>query len=168
MLLKVRSGDEKAFEELYSLTSQKVFGYVLSMVKNYHTAQDITQDTFVKIRKNIDKYQSGNAFAWIMQIAKNTTYNEINKSKRVVPFEELPPKKKEKSYVIDDSGIPVLEIIDNRLEDTDRKIVLMHISSGFKHREIAKILDLPLGTVLWRYNKAIKTLQNIIKEEYGE
>lgn len=72
------------------------------------------------------------------------------------------------AYRIDEGQIPVLEIIRTRLDAADSKIVLMHLAAGLKHREIAKQLDMPLGTTLWRYNKAIKTLQKIIKEEYGE
>lgn len=166
LLRRMKFGEEKAFEELYESTSRKVFAYVLSIVGNYHSAQDLTQDTFIKIRKNVDKYQSGNAFAWIMQIAKNTAYNEINKRKKVIPT-DFGERDKTGSYRIDEGKVPVLEIIGTRLEETDRKIVLMHLSAGFKHREIASDLDIPLGTVLWRYNRAIKTLQKIIKEEYG-
>lgn len=166
LLCRMKFGEEKAFEELYGMTSRKVFAYLLSIVGNYHSAQDLTQDTFIKVRQNVDKYQSGNAFAWIMQIAKNTAYNEINKRKRVIPT-DFGERDKTGSYRIDESNVPVLELIGTRLEETDRKIVLMHLSGGFKHREIALDLGIPLGTVLWRYNKAIKTLQKIIKEEYG-
>lgn len=166
LLCRMKFGEEKAFEELYGMTSRKVFAYLLSIVGNYHSAQDLTQDTFIKVRQNVDKYQSGNAFAWIMQIAKNIAYNEINKRKRVIPT-DFGERDKTGSYRIDESNVPVLELIGTRLEETDRKIVLMHLSGGFKHREIASDLGIPLGTVLWRYNKAIKTLQKIIKEEYG-
>lgn len=167
LLCRMKFGEEKAFEELYKKTSRQVFAYVLSIANNYHTAQDLTQDTYIKIRKNVDKYVSGNAFAWIMQIAKNTAYNELAKSKKVIATDFGERTKTGGSYTIDENNVPVLEIIGTRLEDTDRKILLMHLSAGFKHREIAKELDMPLGTVLWRYNKAIKLLQKIIKEEYG-
>lgn len=167
LLCRMKFGEEKAFEELYEKTSRQVFAYVLSIVGNYHTAQDLTQDTFIKIRKNVDKYVPGNAFAWIMQIAKNTSYNELGKSKKVIPTDFGERTKTAGSYRIDETNVPVLEIISTRLDATDKKILLMHLSAGFKHREIADELDMPLGTVLWRYNKAIKTLQKIIKEEYG-
>ncbi len=166
LLCRMKFGEEKAFEELYELTSRKVFAYLLSIVSNYHSAQDLTQDTFIRIRKNVDKYQSGNAFAWIIQIAKNTAYNEISKRKKVIPT-DFGERDKSGSYRIDETNVPVLEIIATRLDETDRKIILMHLSGGFKHREIANDLGIPLGTVLWKYNKAIKTLQKIIKEEYG-
>lgn len=166
LLRRMKFGEEKAFEELYGLTSRKVFAYLLSIVGNYHTAQDLTQDTFIKVRQNVDKYQSGNAFAWIMQIAKNTAYNDIKKRKKVIPT-DFGERDKTGSYRIDETNVPVLELIGTRLEETDRKIVLMHLSGGFKHKEIAADLQLPLGTVLWKYNRAIKTLQKIIKEEYG-
>lgn len=167
LLCRMKYGEEKAFEELYEKTSRQVFAYILSVVSNYHTAQDLTQDTFIKIRQNVDKYTPGNAFAWIMQIAKNISYNELNKSKRVIPTDFGERNNSGGSYNIDDKSVPVLEIIATRLDETDRKIMLMHLSAGFKHREIAQELNIPLGTVLWRYNKAVRLLQKIIKEEYG-
>jgi len=167
LLCRVSCGDEEAFERLYRETSKQVFAYLLSVVGEYHTAEDLTQDTFVKIPRSADKYRSGNAFAWIMQIAKNTAFSEMKKARRSVPT-DFDEHDLNAAYRIDEGQIPVLEIIRTRLDAADSKIVLMHLAAGLKHREIAKQLDMPLGTTLWRYNKAIKTLQKIIKEEYGE
>lgn len=168
LLQKMKGGDEEAFGKLYELTSRQVFSYLLSIVNDYHTAQDLTQDTFVKIRQSVGSYQSKNAFAWIMQIAKNTAYSERRKSKRCVPTDFDAESGKYGSYTVEKDEIPVLEIVRTRLDDVDSKIILMHVSAGYKHREIADELKIPLGTVLWRYNKAIKKLQKIIKEEYGK
>lgn len=166
LLQKMKEGDEEAFGRLYELTSRQVFSYLLSIVNEYHTAQDLTQDTYIKIRQGVGSYQSGNAFAWIMQIAKNAAYSERKKSKKSVPTDFEAESGRYGSYTVDRDEIPILEIVRTRLEEIDSKIILMHISAGYKHREIAAELKIPLGTVLWRYNKAIKKLQKIIKEEY--
>ena len=166
LLQKMKEGDEEAFGRLYELTSRQVFSYLLSIVNEYHTAQDLTQDTYIKIRQGVGGYQSGNAFAWIMQIAKNAAYSERKKSKKSVPTDFEAESGRYGSYTVDRDEIPILEIVRTRLEEIDAKIILMHISAGYKHREIAAELKIPLGTVLWRYNKAIKKLQKIIKEEY--
>ena len=166
LLQKMKEGDEEAFGRLYELTSRQVFSYLLSIVNEYHTAQDLTQDTYIKIRQGVGSYKSGNAFAWIMQIAKNAAYSERKKSKKSVPTDFEAESGRYGSYTVDRDEIPILEIVRTRLEEIDSKIILMHISAGYKHREIAAELKIPLGTVLWRYNKAIKKLQKIIKEEY--
>ncbi|MDE6362306.1 MAG: RNA polymerase sigma factor [Clostridia bacterium] len=168
LLERIKSGDEDAFGELYSQTSRQVFAYLLTIVDEYHTAEDLTQDTYIKIRKGIGNYRSGNAFAWIMQIAKNTALSDKRKNSRVTPTDFESGYAKERSYTPDFDGIPILEIIRTRFDDVDRRILFMRLSAGYKHKEISDELKIPLGTVLWRYNKAIKNLQKIIKEEYGQ
>ena len=168
LLERIKRGDEEAFGELYRQTSRQVFAYLLTIVDEYHTAEDLTQDTYIKIRKGVGNYQSGNAFAWIMQIAKNAALSDKRKNSRITSTDFERGYVKEQSYTHDFDGIPILEIIRTRFDDIDSKILLMHMSDGYKHREIASQLKIPLGTVLWRYNKAIKNLQKIIKEEYGQ
>ena len=103
-----------------------------------------------------------------MQIAKNAALSDKRKNSRITSTDFERGYVKEQSYTHDFDGIPILEIIRTRFDDIDSKILLMHLSAGYKHREIASQLKIPLGTVLWRYNKAIKNLQKIIKEEYGQ
>ena len=62
----------------------------------------------------------------------------------------------------------IYQLINNNLSLIDRQIVILHIIHGYKNREIAKFLNLPLGTVLWRYNKSIKVLKEKIKEVLNE
>lgn len=168
LLERVKNGDREAFELLYLQTSRQVFAYLLTIVKEYHTAEDLTQDTYLKIKSGAGSYQQGNAFAWIMQIAKNTALSDMKKRAREIATDFDSQSNSKTVYAPDFCGIPILDIIRNRLDETDAKIVLMHISAGYKHREISAQLKIPLGTVLWRYNRAMKLLQKIIKEEYCE
>lgn len=163
-LQEVAKGDNSAFEKLYKDTVKGIFAFVYGFCENYHTAEDLTQTVYLKVKANISKYNAGtDARAWLFQIAKYTALNEIKKIKReVVASEEQTGRFEAKSYEMQDS--PVFDAINSVLDAKERQIVIMHVIWGFKHREIADMLSLALGTVLWKYNTAIKKLQNKLRE----
>ena len=163
-LQEVAKGDNSAFEKLYKDTVKGIFAFIYGFCENYHTAEDLTQTVYLKVKANISKYNAGtDARAWLFQIAKYTTLNEIKKIKReVVASDEQTGRFEAKSYEMQDS--PVFDAINSVLDAKERQIVIMHVLWGFKHREIADILSLALGTVLWKYNVAIKKLQTKLRE----
>lgn len=191
LIIKTANGDEIAFEDLYNKTYKIVFGYIISLNKDYFTAQDILQDTFIKVRLNASKYTKsksilsfsqktkeeklsedelfhGNPLGWILKIAKNQTLMCFRKSKREVlsPDEEEEKIINIASYTDFDSRV-LLEGALKLLNRKQKTILILHAVSGFKHKEIANILNLPLGTVLSNYSEAIKKLKAEIlgKEE---
>lgn len=163
-LQEVAKGDNSAFEKLYKDTVKGIFAFIYGFCENYHTAEDLTQTVYLKVKANISKYNAGtDARAWLFQIAKYTTLNEIKKIKReVVASDEQTGRFEAKSYEMQDS--PVFDAINSVLDAKERQIVIMHVLWGFKHREIADMLSLALGTVLWKYNVAIKKLQTKLRE----
>ena len=77
---ELRQGDSSALEYIYRQTSKSVFSICYSIMRNYHIAEDMMQDTFLKVRSNVDAYQKGtNAKAWINRIAKNICLNELKR-----------------------------------------------------------------------------------------
>lgn len=163
-LQKVAKGDDSAFEKLYAETRKGIFAFLYGFCKNYHTAEDLTQTVYLKVKVNVSKYKAGtDARAWLFQVAKYTALNELKKIKReVVASDEDNKGFESESYEMKDS--PVFDAINSVLDDNERQIVILHILWGFKHREIADMLSMALGTVLWKYNAAIKKLQNKLRE----
>lgn len=164
LMSEIQSGDENAFTTFYQNTYKGVFSFVYSYVKNWHTSEDILQETYIKVKLNADKFKAGtNSSAWLLQIAKNTCIDYLRKQESK-PTEEI--KDYNANYSLDVAGSMYMhDLLNKYLDDVDRQIVLLHVIEGYKNREIAKILDIPLGTVLWRYNKALKILKDKIKEE---
>ena len=157
------------FDQFYNETKKTVFFSIASIVKDDSIIDDLMQDTYVKFLENISKYQNKtNIKAFISTIAHNIAINHYNREKKLVHDEELfnyiPDEKKEaKSY----GEIRVMELL-NDLDDVTKEIVVLHVINELKFKEIAKIVDKPLGTVLWIYNKAMKDLKRKVEDDNEE
>ena len=156
---ELREANYRHFDEFYNSTKKSVFFAIAAIVKDNSTIDDLMQDTYVKFLENISKYQSKTSInAYLSTIAHNIAINYYNREKRLVHDEEVidyvaaPDNKK------DYKEIEALEMLKD-LDDQSREIVVLHIINDLKFREIAKIVNKPLGTVLWIYNKAIKELK---------
>ena len=168
LMLHIAHGDEIAFEELYNQTKSGLYSFILSICKNHHMAEDVMQSTYIRVRLSANMYKAGsNTLAWIYTIAKNITLNEINKQKREVShdFDEKGASIGGQ-YTIDDKlSSPLLSLIKSELSENEAQIITLHLVSGFKHREIAEMLNKPLGTVLWSYKNALNKIKSKYKEE---
>ena len=145
LIIRMASNDGAAFRELYQQTSGVVYGFAMSILRNKHDAEDVMHDAFIRIYTSAVTYKpSGNPMAWILTIVRNLCLNKIRAGK---VCEEL---------LLDRM---VLETAMNVLDAEERQIVVLHAMTGFRHREIAEILDLPTGTVLSKYNRALKKMR---------
>ena len=66
---------------------------------------------------------------------------------------------------MNEEGSPIIAVMNKVLGDEERQIVTLHVIAGFKHREIAEMLDKPLGTVLWAYNNALAKMKKQLEKE---
>jgi RNA polymerase sigma-70 factor (ECF subfamily) len=153
--------DKAAFCALYEACSSAVFAYALSILRNRADAEDAMQDTFLKIRSAAHLYKpQGKPMAWVFTITRNICLMMYRKKAHVIQMndEDREP----------DLGLDQIENVEDRLtlekafsvlqEDTCQ-IIMLHAVSGMKHREIAGLLNMPLSTVLSKYNRGIKKLQ---------
>ena len=166
-LVKLKKGDNSAFDSIYHLTKQGVFSLTLSILKNPYSAEDIMQETYLKVKEKILYYNDGtNGYAWILTIARNLCFNYLNRNKKVdvldtSEHEYLNPVT-DKNFERED--MPIFKIAKNVLTNYELQIVLMYSVYGYKHREIAAALNKPLGSVLWTYNNALKKLKKELKK----
>ena len=168
LMLHIARGDEVAFEELYNQTRSGLYSFILSICKNHHLAEDVMQNTYIRIRLSANMYKAGsNTLAWIYTIAKNLTLNELNKQKHEMSIDfDDKGSKIGGQYTIDDKvSSPLLNVMKKVLNESEAQIISLHLISGFKHREIAEMLDKPLGTVLWTYKNALNKIKNNYSEE---
>lgn len=166
LIQKVQSCDEQAFATLYTATYKGVYSFLYAIVCNRQTAEDLVQDTFIKVRTHIQQYNIGtNVMAWILQISKNLAYDLIKKSHRENEFNSESIENICGDNIDVDSNMYMHNLLINNLSQVERLIVELHLVNGLKNREISKLLKIPLGTALWRYNNSIKKLKEKIKED---
>ena len=170
LIIRMSRSDMSGMGELYELISTDVYSYALSKTASKESAEDITHDTFVQLWKNATQYKPmGKPLAWVFTIEINLIRRLFNKSKRFIPFDEA--IETEGDGVSLEDGIADNDFVRrvlSLLNEDEREIVTLHIVSGLKHREIAKLLKKPLSTVLSKYNRAIKKLQIQIKKKEGQ
>ena len=161
LMARLAGGDQEALAELYHRTRTSVYGLALSYLKNQHDAEDVTQDAFVRAWENAHQYRpQGTPLAWLLTIARNLALMKLRERART---QDLPPEDWE-SFSIDSHDVTtedrtVLTAALSTLSDEERQIIMLHVTAGLKHREIAQLLELPLSTVLSKYRRALSKLK---------
>lgn len=159
----IRERDSKALEELYYRTSASVYGFALSVIKNTQDAEDVMHDLYVLIWSVAEKYRAdGKPMAWILTITRNLCFQKLrdHQKRSDIPQEDWEAYISGNAKMSADDKLILSECMKN-LSDEERQVVILHAVSGFKHREIAKLLKMPLSTVLSKYNRAVKKLRII-------
>ncbi len=162
---EIAQGDRSALEVLYNKTKTSVFAYSLSLLKNSADAEDVMQDCYITIYNSADGYKAhGKPMAWIMTITKNLCFMKMRQQKKTVQIEDFEPFLEAHEGLSPEQRVILSESL-NSLSQEEQQIVVLHTVAGFKHREIAVFLDMPIPTVLSKYHRAIKKLREKLTEE---
>ncbi|MBE6143192.1 MAG: RNA polymerase sigma factor [Erysipelotrichaceae bacterium] len=164
-ILKFKVNDYSMFNEFYKMTSKQVYFTALGVLKDHSLAEDILQDTYVTFLNNIDNVKENqNIYAYLTMIARNKSLNLLKENKRLVFDEDI---MRNITYQTDKNQYSDVDQILSYLDSQeDREIIIYHVLLDYKFKDIAKIIKKPLGTVLWKYNKAMKYLKERIGEIY--
>ena len=165
---KIAQNDKVSLSKLYEQSSKSVYAFALSILKNTSDAEDVMHDVYISIYNNAKSYKSNaKPMAWIITITKNLCLMKLRQRKRQsdIPqedWEKYLDKKQDLS--LDDKE--TISFLMKKLKDDERQIVILHAVSGFKHKEIASIMNLRLSTVLSKYNRALKKLKELMGGEW--
>lgn len=166
-LLQERS--EKAFSYLYDNYAAALNGVIYAIVRDAETADDVLQDVFINIWKKIESYDSskGRLFTWMLNIARNAAIDKIRSkgfrdSRKNQP---LPENVDINAGLITNPAIndPGLKKLIAGLKEEQRVLIDLSYFRGFTHEEIAKVMNIPLGTVKTRIRSALVQLRTVIK-----
>ncbi len=161
-IAQIANGNKEALAELYHITKTPLYSFILSVLKNKEEAEDVFQEVYVKVFENAPSYQpKGKPMAWIITIAKNLCYMQFRKVKNQVDLDSVEELWTEDTTTEDRI---ILQAAFREISDEERHIILLHILSGLKHREIAQVLNMPLATVLSKYHRAVKKLRGSLEE----
>lgn len=163
IIKQLKNNNLDVFDDFYNLTKNQVYMAIMPILKNRHKTEDIMQETYLRFLNNIGKYKENtNVVAFIVTIARNLALNLYNKEKREVNYDF---SQYEDTYIKRDlNDSPLLTMVYEVLSGDELEVFILHVIDELKHKEIAKILKKPLGTVTWLYNKAV----NKLKERIGE
>jgi len=164
LLSKMAKGNKEAFKEFYRLTNASVYAFSLSILKSIPDAEDITQTIYLNLFRNVGKYKSkGKPMAWILTMVKNLCYDKIRKDSHTEPLHDFKDYKTNiTTYSTIDNKL-LAEACLNILPDEERNILILHIVSGLKHREISELLQTPIGTITSKYNRALDKIKKHIQ-----
>ncbi|MDQ7064118.1 MAG: sigma-70 family RNA polymerase sigma factor [candidate division KSB1 bacterium] len=184
MLMKRKSRDEikREFESLAFEYMDQLFSTALRLTKNPLDAEDLLQDTYLRAYRFFNKFAPGTNFkAWIFKILTNTFINRYRKKQREPQKVEF--DKVEFAYSDDDDKSEnrahqetidyqvYEELFDDKIKDAldrlaedFRIVVILCDIHGFSYKEIAEIVDVPIGTVMSRLSRGRKQLQKFLEE----
>ncbi len=168
LIESISKGDKEALAELYEAAKAAVYGFALSVLRNASDAEDVMQDTFVRIY-TAEYKPRGKPMAWILTVTRNLCLMKLRAGKRT---ETLDESAWETPDPRDHTGTWTDRIVLNAamtvLTDEERQIVILHAVSGLKHREIASLLQIPLSTALSKYRRALSKLRKQLEETDDE
>lgn len=172
LLESVALQDKKAFEELYSIFSDKVYNTALSYVQNETEAEEITQDIFVKIYKNAAKFKGNSSVStWIYRITVNTSLSAIKKRKRL-SFLSFSSENKEEvadfvhpNLILEnkEEGILIFKAI-KQLPTQQKTAFILAFVEELPRQEIAQVMETSLKSVESLLQRAKANLRKILKD----
>jgi len=184
LVRQCRQGDSAAMERLILKYQNRIYNVILKICADPDDAAELTQETFVKVIENIDNFQGRSSFyTWAFRIAVNLTLNYCQRNARL-GFSSLDteqvrynsqPSRVLKEFLSDDSSPDPVAVAQNRelceiavkslkkLDDSQRAVVVLRDIEGMTYAQIAKVLDIELGTVRSRLSRGRKKLRQILE-----
>jgi RNA polymerase sigma-70 factor (ECF subfamily) len=166
-IAKAQKSDANAFERLYRMHVDRVYGICLRMTGNVAEAEDCAQDAFIQAWNKLDLFRGDSAFStWLHRIAVNSVLGRIRKSKRErdriqIAFEQSSSP----VSVADDGEMRDLSDAVDRLPEGARHVFVLHAVYGYSHEETGKMLDIAAGTSKAQLHRARRLLAQQLKEQ---
>lgn len=164
-----RHQDQSAQFELYNLYVKAMLNVSFRIVKDRDEAEDIIQDSFISVFRNIDKYRGDSTFgAWVKRIVVNASINCLKKRKLdLVEVEEAGSVMDDAFEFEEDSlSIPAIKDAIMELPEGFRAVLTLYLLEGYDHKEIGTVLGITESTSKSQFNRAKKKLREILKEKY--
>jgi RNA polymerase sigma-70 factor, ECF subfamily len=172
-----RSGRPDAVEQLIDLYAPRLYGLLRRMTGSPADAEDLLQETCIKMLRALDKYQEGGRFEpWLFSIAANLARDWLRRQGRSMVAPAAGSQDESQVAAVSgepdvDCGLIQAEQADQLqqaladLSEAEREVVTLRFFSGLSFREIAEMLEIPLGTALARAHRGLKHLRDRIRPD---
>lgn len=160
LFIEIRHNNKIAFEKFYNKYNKLVYGIAFSILKNEEDAEEIVQNTFLKIYQlDKEKLPNNNESSWLYSITKHESLILLRKKKIEIDIDKI--------YNIKYDDVNIEKIIDrdcynkliSKLSEEEKEIVSLKIIGNFSFDEIGKILNKSPNTIKWKYYKSIKSIK---------
>jgi len=164
---QAQRSDAQAFEALYRLHVDKVYGLCLRMTGNVSEAEDCVQEAFIQAWNKLDKFRGDSAFAtWLHRIAVNAVLGRIRKSKREQERIQMVADTAPAPLSTGDTGeLRDLSAAIERLPEGARHVFLLHAVYGYSHDEAGSMLGIAAGTSKAQLHRARRLLAQQLEEQ---
>lgn len=184
LVQQCRRGDSVAAETLIRKYQNRIYNAILRICANPDDAAELTQDTFVKVIENIDKFQGRSSFyTWAFRIGVNLTLNYCQRNVKLglksLDAEDYEDDNEDKGVLkkfLKDDNLPDPAVVAQnkelcrlvvkalmKLDDTQRAVIVLRDIEGMNYAQIAEVLDIELGTVRSRLSRARTNLREIME-----
>lgn len=172
-----RNGDRLAFRELVDLYQNKIYHLAYRMLGNIHEAEDVVQETFLRVYNNLGRFDPSQKFStWIYRIGTNLCIDHLRKRKRksslsldanlydsdhvdghnLMPTDEA--EQPENRLILSETKRQVREAVDN-LPEQYKSIVILRYLHDMSLQEVSEVLDMPVTTIKTRLHRAREYLR---------
>jgi RNA polymerase sigma-70 factor (ECF subfamily) len=182
MVELARAGKDEGFTEILAVYGPRLFGYFYRCTGSYHDAEDLLGELMVRLVRRLAGYDDRGRFEpWLFSIAANLVRDRIRRSRSSPPAASLeseghsgqslaeglasPPAPVETGLLAGEVRRELAAALD-RLDERSRQMVLLRHFGQMSFKEIAEVFDCPVGTVLAKVHRALKTLRGLLEESH--
>ena len=168
LIQKFQNGDEKAFDQLVRNNLNNVFGFFMKVTRDEMAAEDLTQDVFMKLYKNLKKFRHDSNFStYLYRINSNTVNSWItrNKWKNLLHLDQAPDRGE---YDIKNEAEWTKEELWNeisKLPNKQRRVMILRITDSLSYSEISKITGMSEGTAKVNFHHGLKKLKEVLSND---
>ena len=168
LIQKYQNGDEKAFDQLVRNNLNNVFGFFMKVTRDEMSAEDLTQDVFMKLYKNLKNFRHDSNFStYLYRINSNTVNSWITRSKwkNLLHLDQAPDKGE---YDIKNEAEWTKEELWNeisKLPNKQRRVMILRITDSLSYSEISKITGMSEGTAKVNFHHGLKKLKEVLSND---
>lgn len=169
LIEKFKQKDEKAFENLYNMYSDSMYGVIYNIVRDHDIVEEVLQDVFIKAWHKSESYNSekGRFFTWILKIARNTAIDKTRSKSFKDSKQNLSSEffvdilETSESLENKTNAIGIKKFVDKLAKKCVEVIELLYFK-GYTQSEASETLNMPIGTIKTRNRNCIKKLRTMV------
>lgn len=160
---KLKNGDKEGLYIAFDTYYDKIYGYCYRHVNHRETAQDLTQEVFLRVLLHLENYRHYGKFENYLYVIAGNLCRDYYRKRRVLSLEDLELQKEERGFARTEEQLVVGQAL-KKLPEQEREIILLRFYQDLRIKDIAKILGLKLSTVKYHLKRAQERLEDELKD----